>query len=284
MEEQDPSCKRLFAWTDSFSVYRAYSNENERIASAFSELVLPQVVPTSHLSWLDIGCGDCAKTAAHARLLWETKACGRVSVTLVDPHLHDLLQATEEYLDSIVSLFGDVRLLDIDLAQFTAGHEARQLSGQLVTAVHSVHTIATSEALNALVQDLSMLRVPVTVFVVTESAQSDFYRIRRSLERCGLSVPRPFTDELCEHARSIGAQVTRRAITDQYCRFNRKRVIEDDNYWLFPFLLGETGESYSARPPADRRHVEEVLREFITDLHPDQLSTPDEALLMELIV
>lgn len=276
--EEAPAVSHLFSWEDSFSDFRAHCNEDERIAEHFSTSVIPHVKSFSHLSWLDIGCGDCVKAATHARLLHEASLWSRAAVTLLDPHLPNLIPAAISAATQVIQLLGDVRFLSVDLARFVREPSTTVLDFNLVTAIHSIHT---AEACDALLSLLTAVPTqPKVAFIVTESEESDIYRLRRLIERMGVSVPRPYTARLSDAAKKLGATVRWDRIDAQYCRLNSDRLISDDGHWFFPFLLGESSSSFDASEPERRACVHRVVRQYVRENDKRVLAVPDDALFV----
>lgn len=280
--QQSARRSQVFTWADSFSDFRAHCNEDQRIAEQFATDVVPRLASLSTLSWLDIGCGDCAKTATHARLIDEASSCLPAAATLLDPNFPDLLPAAASAAAAVIELIGDVRFLAMDLGAFVDQPRETRPFFNLITAIHSVHTLGGCDALISLLAEQARLSHTTIAFVVTESQGSEIYHIRRLIERVQINVPRPYTARIVEAARQVDAILDCRRINAQYCRINRDRLNTDDSYWFFPFLLGETCAAFRASGSSRQADVRKVVRKYIEETDREVLEVPDDAIMIEL--
>ena len=56
--------------------------------------------------------------------------------------------------------------------------------------------------------------------------------------------------------------------------------MEDDNHWLFPFILGYNIEEFSQMENFDKIVLRQIVRQYVSKIKNNQLNIPDISILI----
>lgn len=270
------------SWADSIDTYLFSSNEDERIISFFQRIILPVVqveMRQGTMKWLDIGTGPGTKTLQFAVMLANLVGKERVSLTMIDP-LFQVKPSLMRNLEQAAAIdVACAKANGLTLERYVKeAAEAEVSSINLVTAIHLLYLPSLVEPMLHLA-DAARSRHRMLLFVVCEAPESDFQNIRSVLRDKGISVAYSALDDFASQLQNKGFRVQRYGISNQWCRIDQERLMDDDGYWLFPFLVGCRREEFLNGERKVRETVLRVTREYVAGLPAGILNVPDAAII-----
>lgn len=267
------------AWDDTLEPYLDASNEDEVVCRAFRrELLVSLQHGRSPRIWFEVGPGPGTKTRRCAEILRD-----------VSPTIHSaaLVDSSDHWVSHLSSC-GAVRSVQESLAapvillHDTFGAVGRRLKAHadvtaapsIVTAIHVLYEPESIHQFRSFVDDLAAWAKgqPVTYFVVSESPNSDFARLRQSLRQCGFSTPQYDSKAVSRVLRAAGAEAFREVTLDaKYCYVDADSLDE----WLAPFLLGCGRNDFEALSLSYRQKVITTIRRLLDNRPDGLLRIPD---------
>lgn len=271
-----------FSWSDTLRSYLAASNEDDCIVQYFRTAVADRirtVLGCSPVNWLEIGSGPGTKTEGFARVISEIAGRHNVVATLLEPTPPSDERLTSRLINALVTAARIHRIASVTLEEYVTAQDCALLrQHNLITAIHVVHTGQFLEALKTLLK-MCVTQQPTIVFVVCESDESDFAKLRRRLASLGFNVPPSFMDDVIRLLGNLNFTVVEEPIDGQWCVIDPGEMRCDESSWFLPFLLGTDRKCMLAMTAADRDCLEATARDYIDALGTTRLSVPDRALI-----
>nr|VFJ91645.1 MAG: hypothetical protein BECKLFY1418B_GA0070995_102715 [Candidatus Kentron sp. LFY] len=280
MDNKEKHLDRLFSWEGTFSQFDGSCNESERVAEHFRLTILFYLAELEEIKWLDIGCGDGHKTALLAKHITSKENIRRLS--LADPKLFELGNIVKSNISAYSHFIEETNWLSSTIEELNSSLRDKQ-EYNFFTLIHCVHTLTAFEALIDLLKNQFAQGGRKIFYIVNESEESDIYIIRRILEEHGFSVPKTFTDNILSEVFGLQARICSEHIGSQYFDIDIN-MLKNDDYWLFPFLLGESSISYASRHSSERNNVANLVRNYIGKKSSSTLLVPDRSVLCTSII
>lgn len=260
------------SWADTLLYYLDASTEDEAVVGLFDETFLREIrsyLSTPVLKWLDVGPGPGTKTVGiYERLI---TSCSFETVNL------SILEPSSFWIRQVTARNGSFHLDAAYQATFEAFGTEKLCTFDLISLIHVLYDRALTETLLDYLEKLRCTGSRHVVFVVVESPESDFFKIRERMAQKGLIPEWASAAEVLPRELEVrGFRFTTRHAADQACQIDRG-VFESDEHWLFPFLIGCSFKQYNALPLNQQKRVQGIAREYVGTTKSGALYTPDVA-------
>jgi len=271
---------KTLSWEDTLEQYLACSNEDQKIEEFFlSCLVSGELKDQSRVTWLDVGTGTGTTTLRIANSLSRYFEKTSSRLIMADTCFHSNDSSARSLERRARKWFGETCAIGVDIEDSL--NERIPFEFPDINLVTAIHFFYDKKAVRAFVSLLDQLgdRKPLFVYAISESPQSDFYRIREALR--GLKVDCAFTtlDSIHKLFRAAGFDVESVPIEDQFCKLDHETLDESQDYWLFPFLLGCSRMEFLDMGACVRDRVCRTVRQYVQRENKSVLSVPDVALV-----
>lgn len=266
-------------WSDTQQRYLSCSNEDERVVESFTSEVLPKIQRYSAIDWLEVGPGPGSKTFALYRVLLEA-GMNVGSATFLEPDPNWTLE-----FNRLAKAFKERYPTGVDFAVIGAGVSALLTPAEdsvlpipnLITCIHVLYDEEILEAFGRYLRILlSKTTSTLTAFVVIESEESDFYRLRQRLAEQGFHCPANAAPAIKATLRRLGIPFETKVIGGQTCNVSQEAL----SSWFPLFLLGVNEARFSNYSREEKHALNSTIEDYLIRRPGRSLNVPDIAFIV----
>jgi hypothetical protein len=269
-----------YFWEDTLPEFLTSSNEDEIIINLFREWVVPSInwqKFDSHLNWLEIGCGDFYKTYNILNLMKNFLSTSSLKLQVIEPSSVWVKNFHNKY-DNLTAKSMTVHFMPSKLEEYIAFNNKHNFD--FISIIHVLYEKRVTYAFLKLLDDLISNKQSCTVFISIESENSDFALIRNELSESGFSVPESKHTFLESEFERRQLYYLSKETEGKKCQIDLKTLINNNDYWLYPFMLGISKTTFNSWDKSKRNYAIEIIQNRINS-DEEYLSVNDKIFLIK---
>ena len=271
---------KIKSWSDTLTEFLLSSNEDERVVALFKENILEvmaNAITSNVFNWLEVGAGNGNKTQMVANLIDGLNQFEKINLTICEPSI-DWLVALKN-TDFAIKLSSKVKLdfYNKSIEQLINSNE--KINYDFISIIQVMYSSTIKEAILQIVENKSVLK-PTMIWVDVEDKSGDFYKIRKLVNQKIKVDVHSFAEELIQGLKYRKVKFKTFLTKNKIYKINVNQILEDDNHWLFPFILGYNIEEFSQMENFDKIVLRQIVRQYVSKIKNNQLNIPDISILI----
>ena len=154
-----------------------------------------------------------------------------------------------------------------------------KINYDFISIIQVMYSSTIKEAILQIVENKSVLK-PTMIWVDVEDKSGDFYKIRKLVNQKIKVDVHSFAEELIQGLKYRKVKFKTFLTKNKIYKINVNQILEDDNHWLFPFILGYNIEEFSQMENFDKIVLRQIVRQYVSKIKNNQLNIPDISILI----
>jgi hypothetical protein len=266
-------------WSDTLQSYLSCSNEDERVIDFFKSKIVRNLRRYSSIEWLEIGPGPGSKTFGLYEAMIESglRICRPCALEPDPSWKPEFNRIATIFRSRYPTTIGFTIRREALGALLNPAVELKIPVPNLITCIHVLYDKEIIEQFGLYIRTLLSMNMPFTAFVVVESEESDFYKLRQQLAAEGFQVPASASLIISDTLSRLGIGYETNIIGEQFCLLDPQALAS----WFLPFLLGVTDLQFSHYTDAEKHVLISKIENYLLQRPSKSLDVPDIAFIVE---
>jgi hypothetical protein len=273
----------MLDWNDTLLEYFSSSNEDEQIVRYFVDRVFIPYKDRNinpQIGWLEVGTGPGTKLRSILENLRFQGLTKRIDLKIIEPSLQWSSHLIQEGTIDRIAQLSNPKIENQTFEEYVQDLKTGNLGFSDLTTI--IHVLYSESLLLSTLEYLKLISksAPFLLFIVVESAESDFAKIRRNLSGLSGDIPIPDMKIILSDIPSKSVRFRQEIIDSQKCIINWN-LLGNEEYWLYSFLMGMSKFEFLTLEKSLRDEVMRTTLEYLNLTGKTELTIPDVAFIFE---